>query len=95
MARIGFKEAYYNKAEAEAYATVASDVPAFRKVIDEKFAAEYNNAELYANDELAESDYSFKKGTLTITIDDDDDKFVAELMGHKTSLEPGEVTQHR
>ena len=63
MARTGFKQAKYNKIDTATskYATLAdSKVPVFEKVIDEKFAPEYNNAELYANDVLAESDYSFK-----------------------------------
>ena len=83
MARIGFKKAKYNKIDGQTYATFTdSKVPMFEKVIDEKFAPEYNSAELYANDVLVESDYTFKKGTLSLTIADDDDKFIAELFGN-------------
>ena len=85
MARIGFKKAKYNKINATTskYETLTSStVPVFEKVIDEKFAPEYNSAELYANDGLVESDYSFKKGTLSITIADDDDSFCAKLLGN-------------
>lgn len=93
MARIGFKQAKYNKIESGKYASLKENkVPLFEKVVDEKFAPEYNSAELYANDGLAESDYSFKKGTLSLTIADDDDKFIAELFGSET-VEGGEVTQ--
>lgn len=92
MARIGFKKAKYNKIVGDKYATLTdSKVPVFEKVIDEKFAPEYNNAELYANDTLAESDYSFKKGTLSLTVADDNDKLCAELFGN-TITEDGEVT---
>ena len=60
MARIGFKKAKYNKIVGNKYATLTdNNVPVFEKVIDEKFAPEYNTAELYANDGLAETDYSF------------------------------------
>ena len=91
MARIGFKKAKYNKIVGNTYATLTdSKVPVFEKVIDEKFAPEYNNAELYANDTLAESDYSFKKGTLSLTIADDNDELCAELFGNTN--EDGEVT---
>ena len=91
MARIGFKKAKYNKIVGNTYATLTSSaVPIFEKVIDEKFAPEYNNAELYANDALAESDYSFKKGTLSLTIADDNDELCAELFGNTN--EDGEVT---
>lgn len=93
MARIGFKKAKYNKIVNNAYAPLTDDaVPVFEKVIDEKFAPEYNTAELYANDGLAESDYSFKKGVLSLTVADDDDKLCAELLGN-TDTE-GEVTSN-
>ena len=91
MARIGFKKAKYNKIVGNKYATLtSSNVPVFEKVIDEKFAPEYNNAELYANDALAESDYSFKKGTLSLTVADDNDELCAELFGN--TITDGEVT---
>ena len=90
MARIGFKQAKYNKIVDNKYATLTdSKVPLFEKVIDEKFAPEYNTAELYANDGLAESDYSFKKGTLSLTVADDEDKFIAELFGNTIATEGG------
>ena len=93
MARIGFKKAKYNKIVGNTYATLTSSVvPVFEKVIDEKFAPEYNTAELYANDGLAESDYSFKKGTLSLTVADDDDKLCAELLGNTDA--DGEVTSN-
>ena len=93
MARIGYKKAKYNKMDAETkkYSALTDGVPRLEKVIDEKFAPEYNSAELYADDELAETDYSFKKGSLTITIADDDDEKDAFLMGN--TFEEGEVTK--
>lgn len=93
MARIGFKIAKYNKIVGDKYEGSGADGGAsvFEKVIDEKFAPEYNSAELYANDGLAESDYSFKKGTLTLTVADDNDELCAELLGNKKGLGDGEV----
>ena len=86
MARIGFRKAKYNLIDGDKYkALTGSKVPEFEKVVDEKFAPEYNTAELYANDALCESDYSFKKGTLSLTVADDDDTFVAEIMGNTVS----------
>ena len=91
MARIGFKKAKYNKIVDGKYEALEENkVPEFEKVVDEKFAPEYNNAELYANDGLAETDYSFKKGTLSVTVADDDDNFIAGLFGNKIA-EDGEV----
>lgn len=95
MARIGFKKAKYNKIANDKYATLTdSKVPVFEKVIDEKFAPEYNSAELYANDGLAESDYSFKKGTLSLTIADDNDELIAELFGNTVGTSTTEVTSN-
>ena len=91
MARIGFKKAKYNKIVDGKYEALKDNkVPEFEKVVDEKFAPEYNNAELYANDGLAETDYSFKKGGLSVTIADDDDNFIAGLFGNEIA-EDGEV----
>ena len=86
MVRIGFKKAKYNKISGDKYAALKdSNVPMFEKVVDEKFAPEYNTAELYANDGLAETDYSFTKGTLSLTVADDEDAFCAELLGNTMS----------
>jgi hypothetical protein len=88
MARIGFRKAYFNQIDYETlkYKALESDnVPEFEKVVDEKFAPEFNNAELYANDVLCESDYTFKKGALTITIADDNDEFCATILGNTIS----------
>lgn len=98
MARTGFKQAKYNFIDGNKYkALVDGKVPVFEKVIDEKFAPEFNSAELYANDSLAESDYSFKKGTLSFTVADDDDLFISALMGNVVTEEDGgdaEVTSN-
>ena len=95
MARIGFKKAKYNKIDGDKYASLKENkVPDFEKVIDEKFAPEFNSAELYANDGLAESDYTFKKGALTLTVADDNDKLCAELLGNKVDADGSEVTSN-
>ena len=93
MARIGYKKGKYNKFDANSkkYAAITDGVPCLEKVIDEKFSAEYNSAELYADDVLAESDYSFKKGTLSITVANDDDEKEALLMGN--TFADGEVVK--
>ena len=96
MARIGFKIAKYNLHDSESgkFKTLTGDkVPVFEKVIDEKFAPNFANAELYANDALAEHDDSFIDGVLTITIADDEDKFVSTIFGNDMSSD-GEVTMN-
>lgn len=94
MARTGFKKGKYNLIDPKTkkYAAVTDGVPCLEKVIDEKFSAEFNSAELYADDALAETDYTFKKGTLSITVANDDDEKDAELMGN--TITEGEVTKN-
>ena len=94
MARIGFRKAKYNFHDVDKLKALdGGTVPEFEKVVDEKFAPNRSNAELYANDSLAESDDSFIDGTLTITIADDEDKFVAGILGNSIT-EEGEVTSN-
>ena len=94
MARIGFKKGKYNLIDNDTkkYKAVTGGVPCLEKVIDEKFSPEFNSAELYADDALAETDYSFKKGSLTITVANDDDAKEAELMGN--TIAEDEVTKN-
>ena len=94
MARIGFKQAKYNQIDVETgnYKAVTGKVPAFEKIVDEKFAPNFNTAELYGNDQLAESDYSFIDGTLDLTICDDNDELLAEILGSTVS-EDGQISQ--
>ena len=95
MANIGLKKGKYNMLDAskKQYAALKDNkVPTLEKLIDEKAAIEYNSAELYADDGLAEYDYSFKKGTITLTVANDDDKKGAEIMGN--TIEGEEVTKN-
>lgn len=96
MASIGLKKAKYNQIDTNTkkYKTITdSKVPVLGKIIESKFSPEYNNAELYAEDVLAESDYSFKKGTLAIVVADDKDEVCAELLGNDIT-EENEVTSN-
>lgn len=51
-----------------------------------------NEAKLYADDGLAESDTSFQSGTVTLGIDDEDDIVLATLLGHQ--IESGEMVRN-
>ena len=89
MARIGLKNFRYSELDDN------EDVKAPKtlgKAIDCKVSLELNSAELFADDALAESDYTFNKGTVTITVDDDDDQILAPLLGHEVS-EEGEIVR--
>lgn len=96
MAGRGLKKAKYNTIDngTKKYKTLTnSKVPILEKIIESKFSPEYNNAELYGDDVLIESDYSFKKGTLNIVIADDKDSVCAEILGNNIT-ESGEVTSN-
>ena len=88
MAKIGlnnFKYAILDES-AETYEAPKS----LGKAINCKVSIEKYSAELYADDTLAESDYTFKKGTVNITVDEDDDTVFAEILGHQVG-EDGEM----
>lgn len=51
-----------------------------------------NEATLYADDALAESDSSFQSGDVTIGIDDEDQATMAALLGHQ--VEDGEMIRN-
>lgn len=79
MARIGLDNLKYSKLDANGAVTTPAS---FGKAIDCKVSLEKNSATLYADNALVESDYSLKSGTITLTVDDDDDTIFAELLGH-------------
>lgn len=59
------------------------------KAISCSVEVENNDAKLYADNTIAESDTSFKGGTATIGIDEDDVEVLADLLGH--TVQNGEV----
>lgn len=90
MAKIGLNNFKYSVLdETEKY----NGAKSLGKAVDCKVAIENYTAELYADDTLAESDYTFKKGTVTLTIDEDDDTVFAELLGHKVDVETKEMVR--
>jgi phi13 family phage major tail protein len=93
MAKIGLNNFKYSKlTEAEDGTASYEGVKTLGKAIDCKVSIEKYEAELYADDTLAESDNSFKKGTVSLTIDEDDDTVFAELLGHEVG-EGGEMVR--
>ena len=53
-----------------------------------------NEAVLYADDGVAESDTSFQSGSATIGIDDEDQTTMAELLGHTIDEQTGVMTRN-
>lgn len=90
MARIGLKYFRYGilNEETEKYGGSLQ----IGKAVDCKITIETNTAELYADDGLAESDYSVKKVNVAITVDESDDTTLAQLTGHTIS-QSGELVR--
>ncbi len=89
MAKIGLKNLRYSKLDDKDQVTTPAS---FGKAVDCKVSVEMNNAELRADDGIAESDYSFKSGTIDLTVDDDGEAF-ADVLGHEIG-EGGEVVRN-
>ena len=85
MAKIGLTE------ETDGTATYGvAKKPA--KAISCKVDISNNDAKLYADDGLAESDTTFQSGTITLGVDDDDDVIIADLLGHQ--IVDGEIVRN-
>lgn len=89
MARIGLKNFRYSELDENENVVAPKSLG---KAIDCKVSLELNSAELFGDDSLIESDYTFNKGTVNITVDDDDDKTLAPLLGHSIS-DDGEIVR--
>ena len=85
MASIGLRTAKYNKIDyaTKKYAALEKEsiVPILGRLIDAKPNPEKNSTKLYADDIEAESDTSFKGGTVNITVDDVTDEVYADIKG--------------
>ena len=88
MAQIGLRHFKYSKLSSDNKYSGAS---ALAGAIEAKMSPNIAEAELYADDTLKESAKEFTKGTLTLTVDEDDDSVFAPLLGHHVDEETGEV----
>ena len=83
MARIGLTNIWYGiLTEGDNGAATYSGAKSFGKAISCKVDISNNDAKLYADDTLAESDTSFNNGTVTLGVDEDADETFAEILGH-------------
>lgn len=88
MAKIGLRNFLFGilTEETDGSATYGvAQKPA--KAISCKVDISNNDAKLYADDALAEADTTFQSGTVTLGIDDENDKMLATLLGHSISEE--------
>lgn len=96
MASIGLRTAKYNKIDytTKKYEVLAKEsiVPVLGRLIDAKITEDRNSTKLYADDIIAEKDYSFKGGTLNLTVDDVTDEVYADIKGCVTTEK--EITEN-
>ena len=88
MAKIGLNSFRYSVLTEASDGTPSYDganTPA--KAISCSVSITSNDAKLFADDALAESDRSFQSGSVTIGIDDEDQATMATLLGHSVDTQ--------
>nr|DAM62038.1 MAG TPA: tail tube protein [Caudoviricetes sp.] len=86
MAKIGLTNIWWGKlTEAEDGAPSYDGAKSFGKAVSCKVSVTNNDATLYAEDTLAESDKSFNSASVTLGVADDDDTIFAPILGHTVS----------
>lgn len=95
MAQIGLTNFWYGiLTEAEDGTPSYNGAKKFGAAVSSKVEASTNDATLYADDVLAESDYSFQSATVTLGVADDATDVFAEILGHKVAEEGGEMVRN-
>lgn len=94
MAKIGLNNFRYSKlTEASDGKATYDGAKKPAKAISCKVDISNNDATLYADDTLAESDTSFQKGSVTVGIDNEDVQVMADILGHTVSKD-GELVRN-
>ena len=93
MANIGLTNIWWAKLTEGSDGTASYDgAKNLGKAVSASVSVSNNDAKLYGDDALAESDTSFSNGTITLGVTDDDDSVFAPLLGH--SFNDGEVVKN-
>ena len=94
MALIGLNNLWYSHlTEAQDGTPNYAGALSFGKAVSASVSISNNDAKLFADDVLAESDTSFQSGTVTLGVDDDREATFADVLGHAIDSE-GEVTRN-
>lgn len=92
MANIGLSNIWFANLTEAADGTATYDgAKNLGKAVSCSVSITNNEAKLYGDDALAESDTSFASGTITLGVTDDDDTIFAPLLGH--TIVNGEVVK--
>lgn len=93
MAKIGLTNLWWSElTEAEDGSPSYKGPKTFGKAVSCKVDVTNNDAALYAEDSLSESDKSFNSAKVTLGVADDDDTIFAPILGHKVSDAGKDVT---
>lgn len=83
MAKIGLTNLWYSHLTEASDGTATYDgATTLGKAVSCNVEITNNEAKLYADDVLVESDTSFASGTMTLGVADDDSSIFADLLGH-------------
>lgn len=94
MAQIGLTNLWYGILTEGADGTPSyGGAKSFGKAVSAKVDVSTNDATLYADDALAESDNSFQSAKVTLGVADDDMTIFAEILGHKVADSGGEMVR--
>jgi phi13 family phage major tail protein len=89
MAKIGLTNIWWGKLTESEDGTPSYDgAKSFGKAVSAKVDVTNNDATLYADDALAESDKTFNSAKVTLGVADDDDTIFAPILGHTVSEGP-------
>lgn len=94
MAQIGLTNLWYGLlTEADDGTPSYAGAKSFGKAVSAKVDVSTNDATLYADDVLVESDKSFQNAKVTLGVADDDMTIFAEILGHKVAESGGEMVR--
>lgn len=94
MAQIGLTNLWYGLlTEGEDGTPSYAGAKSFGKAVSAKVDVSTNDATLYADDVLVESDKSFQNAKVTLGVADDDMTIFAEILGHKVAESGGEMVR--
>lgn len=83
MAKIGLSNIYFSELTEGTDGTATYEgATKLSKAVSASVSITNNEAMLYGDDVLAESDTSFASGTISLTVTEDDDTVFAPLLGH-------------
>lgn len=95
MAKIGLNNFKFGVlTEADGGSVTYGAMQSLGKAVDANVSITSNSAVLYADDAIAESDNTFSAGTITLTVDDEDNTVFAVLLGHEIDSSTQEMIRN-